>query len=405
MKILQVCPIFPPQPKNFGSGVTQVVYDVSRMLVQQGHEVEVFTSNALDAERKIGNEGSSIIIDGIKVNYFPYIMHYYTFSLTPSMISTVKGRLKKFDLVHIHDFRSFQGIIVAYYARKFNIPYVIQAHGSLPSTSDSKLRSALNLVLDSACSYRLLKGASKAIALSQMEADQYKAIGIPDKKIAVIPNGIDLSEYADLPPKGSFKKKFNIPEDKRIILYLGRTHKTKGIDFLIRAYAHLINDMKYKDAVLVIAGPDDGYLQEVRSLADSLGVSTSVLFTGFISNEDKLRALVDADVFATPSFYGFPMTFLEACVTGTPIVTTNLGDTLKWMDGNVGYVASPSYYEIAGAIYAIISNERLHGKFSRNCVEIVRSKFSLEKVVARLEKVYEELFQGTSTSVAKTQLR
>jgi glycosyltransferase involved in cell wall biosynthesis len=215
-------------------------------------------------------------------------------------------------------------------------------------------------------------------------------MGVPEEKIAIIPNGIDLSEYAELPPKGSFKKKFNIPEDRKIILYLGRIHRTKGIDFLIRAYAILKNKMNFKDAVLVIAGPDDGYLNEAKALANRLGILNSTVLTGFISSEYKLSALVDADVFVTPSFYGFPMAFLEACAVGTSIVTTSLGDTLEWVDGNVGYVAQPTPSDLAEAIYRIISDDELRKKFSRNCIEIVKSEFSIERVVEMLENVYEE---------------
>ena len=152
--------------------------------------------------------------------------------------------------------------------------------------------------------------------------------------------------------------------------------------------------MGNKDAVLIIAGPDDGYLNEARALANSLGIYNSVMFTGFISSEDKLKALVDADVFVTPSFYGFPMTFLEACATGTPIITTTLGDTLEWINGNVGYVSLPTYSHIAEAIYRIVSDDELHEKFSRNCRGIVRSEFSLEKVVDRLEQVYRAVAEG-----------
>ena len=47
-----------------------------------------------------------------------------------------------------------------------------------------------------------------AHALSPTEAQQYRVMGVPEEKIAVIPNGIDLSEYRDLPPKGSFKRSF-----------------------------------------------------------------------------------------------------------------------------------------------------------------------------------------------------
>lgn len=391
MKILQVCPIFPPQPKNVGSGVTQVVYNISGELIRQGHKVEIYTSDALDAEQRIGNKDNSLIIDGIKVNYFHYIMHYYTFSLTPSIISTVRRQLKEFDSIHIHDFRSFQGIIVAHYARKFNIPYLIQAHGSLPKTSHSKLRSMLNFILDLTLGYRVLRGASKAIALNRMEADQYRAIGIPNEKIVVVPNGINLSEYAVLPPKGSFRKKFNIQDYLKIVLYIGRLHKAKGIDLLINSFAYLNKTMGFDDILLVIAGPDDGYLAEAKFLAYSLGISNSVLFTGFVDSEDKLGALVDAHLFATPSFYGFPMTFLEACAVGTPIITTTLGDELEWIDGKVGCVTPPTKSDFAEAIGNTITNDEIRSKFSENCRKLVESDFSIESVVDRLGRVYSEV--------------
>jgi glycosyltransferase involved in cell wall biosynthesis len=105
-------------------------------------------------------------------------------------------------------------------------------------------------------------------------------------------------------------------------------------------------------------------------------------------------ALVDADVFVTPSFYGFPMTFLEACVAGTPLVTTTLGDELEWIDDNVGYVTKPTYYDLAGAVYNILSDDKLSEKFSANCRRLVKSEFSLERAGKRLERIYREAIDG-----------
>jgi len=253
------------------------------------------------------------------------------------------------------------------------------------------IKKIARLTLDRSISWRIVKNALKVIALNQVEAEQYRDMDVPEEKIAVIPNGIDLSEYTDLQPKGIFKKKFGIDDDKKIVLYLGRIHRTKSIDLLVKAYACLNKNTEFDDAVLVIAGPDDGYLVEVRSLVDSLGISKSVVFTGFISTTDKLNALVDASVFVTPSFHGFPMTFLEACATGTPIITTTLGDHLEWIDGNVGYVTFPNVSEMSEAMYRIIYDDELREKLSRNCKKIVKSEFSLEKVVNRLEQVYKEV--------------
>jgi len=392
MKILQVIPYFPPA-YAFG-GPVKVAYEVSRELVKRGHEVMVYTSDVKDFKSRL-NVNPFKVKDGIMTHYFHNLtmmsVKKLKLFITPQLILRAKEEVKNFDVIHLHEYRTFQNIVIRHYACKYGVPYVLQAHGSLLRMSSWR---KLKLVYDVLFGYRLLRDASKVIALSKVEAEQYRSMCVPKEKIAIIPNGIDLSEYAELPPKGAFKKKFNIPEDRKILLYLGRIHKIKGIDLLIRAYAYLVKKMNFKDAVLVIAGPDDGYLKEAKALARALGVYNSSVFTGFLSSEDKLKAFVDADVFVTPSFYGFPMTFLEACTVGTPIVTTSLRDTLEWINGKVGYVTQPTCHDLAEAIYRIVTDDKLRGKFSRNCIKVVSSDFSLEKVVERLEKVYEEVVEG-----------
>ena len=388
MNILQVYQIFNPE---VASGAAKVVYCVSKELARRGHNVVYYTSDMKDKDTR-WLQNTWTIVNGIKVQYFKTVCSILARKLkiyiTPSLIKPNKRFFQKINVIHLHGYISFQCIVIYHYARKYGVPYVLQAHGSLPRVGAWR---RLKWIYDILFGYRLLRGASRVIALSNVEAEQYKRVGVPKEKITIIPNGIDLSEYVELPPKGVFKKKFNIPEDRKIILYLGRINKTKGIDLLVRAYAHLKNEMKCRDVVLVIAGPDDGYLSEAKALANSLGVYNSAMFTGFISSEDKLKALVDAEVFVTPSFYGFPMTFLEACTVGTPIVTTSLGDTLEWIDRNVGYVAHPTPRDLAEVIFRIISDDELRSRFSKNCTEIVKSEFAIEKVVERLEQVYEEI--------------
>ncbi|NHV60331.1 MAG: glycosyltransferase [Candidatus Verstraetearchaeota archaeon] len=386
MRILQAIPYFYPAWR-FG-GPVRVAYDISRKLADRGHLVTVYTTDIKDENSRGGTAFKKV--DGVNVFYFRNLSIYFAkkkIFITPSLIPALKKNVRSFDIVHIHGNRTTLNPIFYHFLKKGSVPYVIQSHGGLPSIGLSK-----NLY-DLFFGYRLLKDASKVVALTRIEAEQYRSMGVPKEKIVIIPNGIDLSEYDELPPKGSFKKKFNISEDRKIILYLGRIHKTKGIDLLVRAYAHLKNEMKCRDVVLVIAGPDDGYLSEAKALANSLGVYNSVMFTGFISSEDKLKALVDAEVFVTPSFYGFPMTFLEACTVGTPIVTTSLGDTLEWIDRNVGYVAQPTPRDLAEVIFRIISDDELRSRFSKNCTEIVKSEFAIEKVVEKIEKVYKDVVE------------
>jgi glycosyltransferase involved in cell wall biosynthesis len=390
LKILQVIPYFPPA-YVFGGPVT-VAYQICRELSRRGHEVTVYTTDARDLTTRLNAEGSKIL-DGIRIHYFRNIsmrpVKWSKLFMTPELFSAAKNEVKSFDIIHLHEYYTFQNVVLHRYAKRYGVPYVLQAHGSLPRIG----KAALKWFYDQVFGHRILRDASKVIALTETEFQQFVDVGISEDKIEVIPNGIDLSEYMDLPSRGGFKAKYGIKEDRRIILYLGRIHKTKRIDLLLKAYANLVNEMKIENVLLVIAGPDDGYLYEAKCLSDSLGISDSVLFTGFISNEEKRMALVDAEVLVIPSFNGFPMTFLESCLAGTPVITTTLGDTLSWIDGDVGYVTLPTHLDLAKAVYNVISNEHLHQKLSTNCRNTVK-EFSLDKIVDKLERVYGEVSRG-----------
>jgi glycosyltransferase involved in cell wall biosynthesis len=388
LKILHISYIY-PQRLGVADGITNVVYNITKELAKRGHEVSVYTSNMLDLNSNNTLRSGHLIVNGVNVYHSMSVWHSKTFIVTPGLIPLLSKDLNAYDVIHIHDSRSFQGISAYLFSKIKNVPFVYQPHGSyLPLFSGSLMTTVSRVALDKLVSGSILQNASKIIALSQFEANLYKCAGVSACKIAIVPNGIDLSNYSNLPTKGSFKKKFNIPENKKIVLYLGRLHRTKGIELLIKSYVYLTQTLGCTDCFLVIAGPDDGYLDEAKSLLASLNACDSALFTGYLDEKDKLGAMVDASLFVTPSFFGFPMTFLEACITGTPIVTTTLGDELEWINGNVGYVTAPNPSDMAKAAYGILFNQIQSMYFSERCRSITTT-YSIEKVTDELEHVYE----------------
>jgi glycosyltransferase involved in cell wall biosynthesis len=388
LKILHISYIYPPK-LEVADGITTVVYNVTKELAKRGHKVAVCTSNMLDLNSNNSVCSGHKMINGVDVYYLKSVMRFKTFIATPNAIPLLLKKFSNYDVIHIHDCRSFQGISSFLFSKMKNIPYVFQPHGSyLASSSVSTNNMLAKGILDSLICNRIVQNASKIIALNSVEAEQYKTFGLPNEKISIIPNGIDLSQYSNLPHKGTFRIKFNIKTKVQIALYLGRIHKTKGLEVLIKAYAFMLNNFSIQNTLLVVAGPDDGFLNEAKSLVVSLGISGSVLFTGFIDPKDKMAALVDSDLFVTPAFSGFPMTFLEACIVGTPILTTTMGDKLDWINDKVGYITSPQEADLASAMNKMFHNESKRKEFSKNSVELVKTRFSLDSTVDKLEEVY-----------------
>jgi len=382
MKILQVCQSFPP---CFASGgVARVVYEISKELAYQGNCMTVYTTDG--CAELTGNNKIPKDVDGIKVYYFKNLSKKLKsrFKITnPYYLFWIARKdIKNFDVIHVHEHRTILAVIIHHYSKKYGIPYVIQSHGSVGYYSKSLFKK----LFDSLCGFNILSDANKAIALNETEFEEYSKMGVAPDKIEIIPNGVNLGDFSKLPQKGEFKRKFQIKDNEKIILYLGRLNKSKGIDILIKQFDKLKKNIT--NVKLVIVGPDDGYLSELKILTDELRLTDEILFTGPLYNSDKLEAYIDADVFVTPHFSGFPITFLESCACGTPIITTNYGDKLEWIN-KVGYVVDYNgQYELKDVMLNLLNNEKLIAKFGENGKIIVKEKFDWVLVTKIIEKTY-----------------
>jgi glycosyltransferase involved in cell wall biosynthesis len=386
-----VTPYFYPA-EAFG-GPVKVAFDVGRELVRRGHEVVVFTSDAKDLENRLDVERDEI--EGMQVYYFRNLfmslVKWSKLFITPDLPKKMMSDLKSFDIVHVHEYTTYQNIVVHHFAKKFGVPYVLQAHGSLPKIG----RQARKWVYDAFFGSTLLRDASKVIALSEIEAEQYKCAGVPAEKIAIVPNGIDLTEYSDLPPKGSFKKKFGLEKNEKIVLYLGRIHEIKGIDILVRAFANILH--KLDDVRLVIVGPDDGYLGEIEALIKALKIENKVLISGPLYGKDKLEAYVDADVYVLSSIYEiFGISLLEAYACSTPVIASSVGGLKDLViNGETGFLVEPgSIVELSRSIVFMIDNSASAKRMGMKGREFVKN-FSAWTVINRLECLYDEIASKT----------
>jgi glycosyltransferase involved in cell wall biosynthesis len=386
MKILEVVDFFKPSWE--AGGIARVCYEMSKSLVEEGHDITVYTTDGFKKRLNVP-KNISVDVDGIKTYYFENTFNVLTRNnyYSPYYLPIIARKdVQNYDIVHIHTFRSPLAVCVAHYARYYHVPYVLQPHGSFPRIIE---KQGLKRIFDMVWGDRILKGASRIVAVSGAEAEQYHQAGIPDEKIVVIPNGFNPISFADLPPAGQFREQYNIRE-KHIILYVGRLHKQKGLDFLIRAFQLFVQSRAGDDVALVLVGPDDGYKVVLLDLVTLLGLSGKVRFVDYFSPVGF--AYQDADILVYPSVNEiFGLVPFEALLCGTPVIVTDdcgCGEFIK--EAGCGHLVR--YGDVAG-LSETLSLALEHGDVNKRMVgagrRYIEEHFMWEKVVKQVEAMYE----------------
>jgi len=380
VKILQIVPFFAP----LHGGAAQVPYHLSRALAKRGHEVTLWTSDYKISSDWIKSAQES----GVEVCYFKTWLNLAKLLITPGLIVGTRERVKGFDIIHMHGYRTFQDIVVQRYASKYDVPYVLQAHGTLLRIMT---KQRLKLAYDVVFGYRLLDKAARLIALNEMEADEYKSMKVSDRKIVILPNGIDDSEFKTLPERGKFRGKHGLDNSQKLILYLGRINAIKGLELLTRAFTEL--SMSLSDLKLVIVGPDDGYLSSLKALITELRIGDKVLLTGPLWGEDKLQAYIDSDVYVLPSLYDwFPLTVLEALACGLPVIVSDRCGIASAINGKTGLsFRYDDKEQLKRALAQMLSDEKMRHEFGDRGKALVRDQFTWERVAAEFEAIYEKV--------------
>jgi glycosyltransferase involved in cell wall biosynthesis len=364
MKILQVTNLFAP----IHGGVAEATYQCAKHLQGKGHEVTVWTSNYKKTDDYIGR---------YITRSFNTELCFANLHITFGMIAQAEF-IKGYDVIHLNNLRTFQNIVVSHYAKKYGIPYVLQAHGGVMPTFQ---KQGLKRLFDTAFGNRILRGAYAVIAGNADEALEYEMMGVPDYKIVIIPPFYDTTEYDNLP------KRRTLPY--HIIAFMGRIHEIKGLESLVDAFYLL--KQKRGDIVLQIIGGDGGYLKTLMEQIKRLGLENDVQFTGLLRGKEKLQALVDVDMLVQPSIYergaGSPF---EAILCNTPIiVTSNTGAGNAVAQIDAGYlVKHGDISELALLMNRVLNDPvEIQTKTAR-ANQYIRSNLSWAKGVEQYEELY-----------------
>lgn len=388
MKILHVAHFF--YPCLSAGGVVNASYQIARMQARD-NSVKVISSDACKERLKFEESRYDVDIDGIKVDYFKNISNRFKLATmldTPiGAIFRIKNQIRDFDVVHVHEHRQTLSIIACYFARRYGIPYVVQAHGSvLPFFQKEGLKN----IFDKVFGFKILHGASKVFALTEVEKEQYLKMGVEEDRIEIVPLGINIEEYSDLPEEGIFREKFNISKDDKLIIFIGRVHEIKGLDLLIDAFKELADSED--DVKLAIVGPDDGYMDALNLRIAECDLSDKVIVTGPLYKNEKQEALVDCDLFVMPSKYeSFTTSGLEAMACGKPLVLTKNNHIHDWVDGSVGLACDDDKMSLKDAMAEVLFDEELSKKFGMNGRRLIQEKYNWDMINEQILNIYESI--------------
>lgn len=233
----------------------------------------------------------------------------------PRSIAPIKRAAAGRDIVHVLGYRDPVGTAAAYYARRSGIPYLLEPVGMY----GSKLRShKMKRGYQKAFGDKMVAGASKIIATSQIESNDLMAAGIDGSRIVMRPNGVDVDDLLPLPEPGTFRSSRGIPRSARLVLVVSRIAMTKGLTSLAEAVAST------PDMHCVFAGPvdRDGTLEALMSVAS--GCSRIMVLPGGLWGHEKAEAYSDADCFCLPSeTESFGIAAAEAAAVGLPVVVSD----------------------------------------------------------------------------------
>lgn len=379
MKVLHVISGLDPR----GGGTTTALAGMARAQHDQGLDVRVITTHPADFDdttaRQLREHGVEVQLVG--PTRTPLALH-------PRIDPELRRAIAATDIVHIHGLWEQIQHRAARLAQHAQTPYLISPHGMLApwSLAQSRLKKRLYLVL------RLRHNLNHAAALhfaSEAERDLAQWPWLAANSL-VEPFGIDLDEFTPLPDAGIFREAQPAIGEGPLVLFLGRVHPCKGLEYLIPA----MREVTPSNAMLVVAGPDsDGHMRAMRELARSAGVSDRVRFVGMVRGAQRIAALVDADVFCLPSDHeNFGVALLEALAAGTPVLVSDqvsIAETIA--DHGLGEIVPRSPNPIATALTRWLNDDGRDDAFTARSRLFVQEHYDWRHIGRRWVKHYQRV--------------
>lgn len=399
MKVIQINASY--KPAYIYGGPALSVSRLCEGLVKAGTELEVLTTTANGkAELKV-KLNEPVDIDNVKVTYFKRITKDHT-HFSPTLLWSLNRKLKDYNnlakldenrkdegfqklIIHIHVWWNLVSVFSCLIAQLYKIPVILTPRGTLSSYSFGNRNSGIKYYIHQFLGKWLLKYCH-IHATSEYEKQAIIHLVAP-KSITVIPNFIYLPE-----PRNCKDINQECPREKTgttKLLFLSRIEEKKGLDILFSALAEI--NTPYS---LTIAGTGDAkYVEELKKLASTLNIHSSITWIGQQSQEEKWRVMQDHDLMLLTSHdENFANVVIECLSTGTPVLISNkvgLADYI--IEKDFGWVCQLDKESIKKNILLFFSQKEKAIRIKQSAPQQIRTDFDENKLVQSFLKMYSDV--------------
>ncbi|WP_316792235.1 XrtY-associated glycosyltransferase XYAG1 [Pedobacter frigoris] len=381
MKIIHISPSY--KPAWCYGGPTRSVSLLCEALTASGQQIEVLTTIANgNTELKIATS-DPISVDGVTIRYFKRITKDHS-HFSPALLYYLYKNTSSKDckaIIHIHSWWNMTSMLSCLIAKVNHKRVVLSPRGMLSSYTFSTGNSFLKKIVHKVIGKKLIDYCHIHATSNQEKKDILKLQQV--RNSCTIPNLIQLPEKQTRSLRKTLKK---MPFK---ILFLSRIDKKKGLELLFRALAHL--DFPWS---LTLAGDGKyGYIKLLKSLSDSLFISSSIAWLGEISNTDKYPLIASHDLLVLFSYNeNFANVVLESLSMGTPVAISNRVGLADYVHlHQLGWISCLTVDSITSALSDAYKNDMQRAIINSSAPLMIRNHFSATGLVQQYINFYHQL--------------
>lgn len=308
----------------------------------------------------------------------------------PTAIAKLVRNLRVLRPHLVHTWLYHADLVGGLAARLVGVPSVIWSIRT--STIDKRETSLSTQMVVRACAKLAKWVPDRVLSCSSAARDLHVAMGYPEAKITVVPNGFDIGQFRPSPEaRASVRSELGIEGGVPLVGLIGRYHPQKNFSGFCEAAGHVLRTVP--NARFVLAGSGvDGKNTQLQQLLLSNGISSAVHLLGLRADTSRIMAALDVYVSASSFGEAFPNVIGEAMACGVPCVATDVGDSAFIIGETGAKVSSGRSIELAAAVIELLRAPQSYrtnlGKLAR---ERIAGRFEIGAIVRQYEDLYEQV--------------